>query len=527
MIGPGQYFRYEAQTLSSTSIKGFLLRLSLVFSFIFTFTYCNAQVYQSVNEVPNPKISGQNNYIADPANVLQSAELDSINRIISDLNDKTGVEAAVVIVNDFNVDQDDFTFATELFRKWGIGKKNANNGLLLFIAIDRKKYRFITGYSLEGLLPDADLEVIAKNNLVPDFKRQAYGIGIILVLNTISAYLKQPSNHKELEALLQKIKPATNIDWLWYLIPSVLLTISYWFAVRNMKQNKPTLQKNERKKVVRYEATGGYLILIFCLLAFASMVFLAIGGGYKYLFQYFLQLLPFTLYVMFAALLYIRYLFVMGAMRKKYQDDQSFYTAFNALQQSTKWYSLLSPMLFFKMRQETEDIQKKISRFEQAPTDKQGNSMVRINRDENKTGAPYLSDGQQVEEQKQVYCYDIWVNNNNEVKLIPIESEDFTRYDHCSECGFKTLARPTTVEIAKATTKRDGKEKTIRVCDFCKNEVFISESVIPVVDVSSGSSSSRDSDRSSSSGSSSSSYASESGSWGGGSTGGGGAGGSW
>jgi uncharacterized protein len=525
MTGPGQYFRYEAQTLSSTSIKGFLLKLSLVFSLLFTFNYCNAQVYHSVDEVPNPKISGQDSYITDPANVLQSAELDSINRIISDLNDKTGVEAAVVIVNNFNEDQDDFTFATELFRNWGIGKKNANNGLLLFIAIDRKKYRFITGYGLEGLLPDADLEMIAKHNLVPDFKRQAYGTGIILVLNTILAYLKQPANHKELEALLQKIKPATNIDWLWYLIPSVLLTVFYWFAVRNLKQNKPKLQKNESKKVNRYETTGGYLILIFCVLAFASIVLLAIGGGYKYLFQHFLQLLPFILYVIFAALLYIRYLFVMGAMRKKYQDDQNLYTASNALQQSANWYSLLSPLLFFKMRMETEEIHKNNSRFEQTPTDKQGNPMVRINRDENKTGAPYLSNGQQVEEQKQVYCYDIWVNNSSEVKLIPIEGEEFARYDQCSECGFKTLAEPSTVEIVKATTKREGKEKTIRVCDFCKNEVFISESVIPVVDVSSGSSSSRDS--SSSSSNSSSSSSSGSGNWGGGSTGGGGAGGSW
>jgi uncharacterized protein len=63
------------------------------------------------------------------------------------------VETAVVIIRDFKEDEDAFAFATALFRHWGIGKRKANNGLLVFISTNRKQYRFITGYGVEGLLP--------------------------------------------------------------------------------------------------------------------------------------------------------------------------------------------------------------------------------------------------------------------------------------------------------------------------------------------------------------------------------------
>jgi uncharacterized protein len=96
-----------------------------------------------------------------PQSLLNTNERDSLNHLLNELDTKTGVETAVVIIRDFKEDEDAFTFATALFRHWGIGKRKANNGL--YCLINRKQYRFITGYSIEGLLPDATLSNIGEN----------------------------------------------------------------------------------------------------------------------------------------------------------------------------------------------------------------------------------------------------------------------------------------------------------------------------------------------------------------------------
>jgi uncharacterized protein len=48
------------------------------------------------------------------------------------------------------------------------------------------------------LLPDAALSKIGESVLVPAFKEQAYGRGIINAMQIISQYLQQPVNKKEL-----------------------------------------------------------------------------------------------------------------------------------------------------------------------------------------------------------------------------------------------------------------------------------------------------------------------------------------
>ncbi|OKS86989.1 TPM domain-containing protein [Mucilaginibacter polytrichastri] len=504
------------------------LPFSLFFYLLFFFSTGYAQqVYQSVDDVPNPKISGQQRYISDAANVLESAAVDSLNQIIGGLEKQTGVEAAVVIVNDFNTDIDDFTFAKDLFRKWGIGKKYANNGLLLFISTNRHHYRFITGYGLEGLLPDAALKEIGDHNLVPYFKEQQYGAGILLTLKTISAYLKQPANSKELKSLLKDTNNGLNLDWLLPAIVSLLIFVYYKFAADGLKKMNPKLPKSAGKSYNSYGFWGGIIVIGMCVVGLASIVIFVLynlNDGFKHMIAVLLPLLPYWLYVFLSFAILARYLFVLSALRKAHQDDLNFNTQVEALHQSVRWYIVLSPLLLVRMKIEKGVIQKTSKRFANAPADALGNNMTRVDRDKNKTGSPYLSEGQKKEEKIGVYQYDIWVSNaGNDVKVIPNEGPNFQGYEPCPKCGFKTLGKPKEIEVVKPTRKREGKGKEVRECAFCDYESLIAETVIPVL-IATVSSRSRDDDDNDSSSSGSSS---ESGSWGGGSTGGGGAGGTW
>jgi uncharacterized protein len=61
-------------------------------------------------------------------------------------------------------------YGYQLGRKWGVGDKERNDGVLLLVAPAERKVRIETGYGLEGVLPDGMGFVIINNDIVPRFK---------------------------------------------------------------------------------------------------------------------------------------------------------------------------------------------------------------------------------------------------------------------------------------------------------------------------------------------------------------------
>jgi uncharacterized protein len=87
-----------------------------------------------------------------------------------------------VILNSLQGGQiDDFT--NKLFKQWGVGQKDKNNGLMLLVAIQDRKARLEVGYGLEPILPDALAGRILNEQLFPAFKQQRYGDGLKAALN--------------------------------------------------------------------------------------------------------------------------------------------------------------------------------------------------------------------------------------------------------------------------------------------------------------------------------------------------------
>ena len=76
-------------------------------------------------------------------------------------------------------ENDIFDFSTSLFRKWGIGKKKSDNGLLILFVMDQHKVRFATGYGIEGTMTDAMSKRIQMQYMVPAFKRSDWNKGMV------------------------------------------------------------------------------------------------------------------------------------------------------------------------------------------------------------------------------------------------------------------------------------------------------------------------------------------------------------
>jgi uncharacterized membrane protein YgcG len=80
----------------------------------------------------------------------------------------------------------------------GIGKKRKDNGVLLLIAMEERKWRIEVGYGLEGYITDIESKHIAEEYLVPKFQEGLYGEGLS---STVEALAQEIPNVDQSEQM--------------------------------------------------------------------------------------------------------------------------------------------------------------------------------------------------------------------------------------------------------------------------------------------------------------------------------------
>ncbi len=122
-------------------------------------------------------------------NTLSESQKQSLETKLRVFEDSTSNQVTVVIiktVGDYDINQ----YALELGRKWGVGGKKKNNGVVLLIAVGDRKLSIQTGYGLEGALPDMYTKRIIENDIKPYFKEGDYYSGIDAGTNSIIKLIK-------------------------------------------------------------------------------------------------------------------------------------------------------------------------------------------------------------------------------------------------------------------------------------------------------------------------------------------------
>ncbi len=93
-------------------------------------------------------------YVNDFADVIDdTAENEFVSKAAA-LANATTAQVALVTVRDFGGDEP-YEYATELARRWGVGDKEKNNGILVALSVDEREIFIAVGYGLEGALPDS------------------------------------------------------------------------------------------------------------------------------------------------------------------------------------------------------------------------------------------------------------------------------------------------------------------------------------------------------------------------------------
>ena len=125
-----------------------------------------------------PPVPTHDIYAQDYAQVLSRDTRNRINRQSSDLNAKTKAQIAVVTIPSLEGEPIE-EYSLALFRKWGIGDRKLNNGVLILVAVAEKKSRIEVGYGLEGALPDAKTGRIQDEAMRPGIEAEDYNAALL------------------------------------------------------------------------------------------------------------------------------------------------------------------------------------------------------------------------------------------------------------------------------------------------------------------------------------------------------------
>ncbi|MDF7777487.1 TPM domain-containing protein [Sphingomonas sp. AOB5] len=143
-----------------------------------------------------PKLTGR---VVDAANLLdpaQEAELTKLSEDIQKASSRQFVVATIPDLQGYPIED----YGYRLLRHWGIGQKDANNGIILIVAPKERLVRIEVGYGLEPIMTDGFSGLIIDRAIVPKFRAGDMGGGIMAGAAEIAEQMKLPLEAGEVRA---------------------------------------------------------------------------------------------------------------------------------------------------------------------------------------------------------------------------------------------------------------------------------------------------------------------------------------
>ncbi|CAM1343662.1 TPM domain-containing protein [Tenacibaculum amylolyticum] len=361
----------------------------------------NVAVYK-VGNVPNPKDGVANGFISDPNGYISAEETYKLNTILWEIEEKTTAQIAVVILKSIGeeVPKD---FAVKLFEKWKIGQAEKDNGLLILTVIDQRRTEFEVGYGLESILTDLICHRIGTDDIVPNFKKGAFGAGLIAAVHSVKRIIETPEAIEEVftqDIQYEREEPATyvslesrNTNLIFYGLLAFYVLLTWIF----IHEDKEKVNAIDRSKEDFYDKYNDLLTLK------------SSSGCLSYLI--------FFLFPVSAIFYYIA--------RKKKLKKYRYAPRFSRVR---------GEELFLKKNWEE---------------------------------AQFLKQGEVLEEELKSYEYDVWTTIDEEDILILKYKGSSRKYSNCSKCGFKTYGLVRTVILESATYTSSGEKEKIYECKNC------------------------------------------------------------
>jgi uncharacterized protein len=114
-------------------------------------------------------------WVNDFEKIFTEEENLKLDSILSKFEKKTSNEIAIVTIDSSWITKEKFDSLTLVIaNKWGVGKKENNNGILIGISKGLRKIRIQNGKGIVPKLSDKETKLIIDNYFIPEFKNGNY-----------------------------------------------------------------------------------------------------------------------------------------------------------------------------------------------------------------------------------------------------------------------------------------------------------------------------------------------------------------
>ncbi|HSG46066.1 MAG TPA: TPM domain-containing protein [Anaerolineales bacterium] len=242
-----------------------MIRYKLVIGVLVVLCLQSLRAFAQGSEPPVPPVPAGGDVVLDMLNWLTPSQENQINAINKKLDEEGIAQLAVVTLD--NCGDDKQKFRNDLFRSWGIGHADDNDGLLILVCwyggdTSRRSVEQETGYGLEGILPDVLTGRVVDQEFIPAFQSNRPGDGLVAMVRKYDSILRQNITGVKTESsLTTDMKLAFLIIGVLGVIPGLILAITYssFLSIRDGLTNN--INTNVNVPVVFEEETDRTPIL--------------------------------------------------------------------------------------------------------------------------------------------------------------------------------------------------------------------------------------------------------------------------
>lgn len=194
--------------MSLKNLKSFWVALLIVFSLAYF------QIATAATDT-GPKIPEYSARLVDTTSWLSSQEVVDIRKRLDAIAGEGTLQIAILIVDSIQpltIEE----YSMKVAEKWKIGKKGADNGILVTIARTDKKMRIEVGYGLEGVIPDIIAKRIGSDKMAPFLSKKTNKPyeGIIVGIDELVKYAKGEIKAEETKPTETKSEGLTGIGFI-------------------------------------------------------------------------------------------------------------------------------------------------------------------------------------------------------------------------------------------------------------------------------------------------------------------------
>jgi uncharacterized protein len=192
---------------------------------VFIVVFALAGFAQDIPDRPNPP-----KLVNDLANVLSDQEEQQLESELDEFDRSTSTQITIVTVPNLGgTDVSDFAF--KLGEKWGVGRKDKNNGIVIIFkpktGNERGEVFVAVGYGLEGIIPDAIAnQTVVNHEMIPHFKQNDIFGGLEAGTKVLMGLAAQEYTAKDYEQKADKKKSDGGGGGFFVVIMIIIILIS-------------------------------------------------------------------------------------------------------------------------------------------------------------------------------------------------------------------------------------------------------------------------------------------------------------